>query len=188
MADTMCAGGKGKTSSLHALTITIAAPAFRPYHTGKQDNSRLPLKPSKPATTAAAPRGWRYTEHQHSRLEGPSLLPSEKPQHTTRPLTSIQLALRQHRNRHTRAAVTKPSTMAVPDEQKRQAQQATAETQEIPASNPMHNMEGLCPDACSDEHSLPATQKQSRYRVVAGLPLSVRSWDHHDGSPLHWAD
>ncbi|CAH2221591.1 Hypothetical predicted protein [Pelobates cultripes] len=77
----------------------------------------------------------------------------------------------------------------LPDEQERQAQQATAETQEIPASNPMHNMEGLCPDACSDRHSLPATQKQqSRYRVVAGLPLSVRSRDHHDGGPLHWAD
>ncbi|CAH2292220.1 Hypothetical predicted protein [Pelobates cultripes] len=113
MAGTMCAGGKGKTSSLPALTITIAAPAFRPCHTGKQDNSRPPPKPSKPAATAAAPRGWRYTEHQHSRLEGPSLPPSEKPQHTTRPLTPNQLALRQHRNRHILTAVTKPSTMVV---------------------------------------------------------------------------
>ncbi|CAH2222642.1 Hypothetical predicted protein [Pelobates cultripes] len=37
-----------------------------------------------------------------------------------------------------------------PDEQERQAQQATAKTQEITASNPMHNMKGLCPKACSD--------------------------------------
>ncbi|CAH2320335.1 Hypothetical predicted protein, partial [Pelobates cultripes] len=46
-------------------------------------------------------------------------------------------------------------------------------------------MSGLWPDACSGGHSLHVTQiGQSRYRMIVGLPLSVRSLDHQeDGSP-----
>ncbi|CAH2325413.1 Hypothetical predicted protein [Pelobates cultripes] len=127
MADSMCAGGRGKTCSFFALTVYNEVPALRPCNTEGQKNPHLPPQPSKPAAsctgdsskqvTAAALRGWNTVHRTFppGMTKPASLTPSEIPLPARGPTSyspPTQPATRRPRKQQAHADNTQFPTMA----------------------------------------------------------------------------